>query len=132
MKPIGDALELQRIAMFILTVQDIINREPKDQQDIIMKHRTYAYIYREAFVPSGSIYVCFTCGSIIERNKMVKKRWFQLTGVWHECLNREHGIENEYYLQDGTMIAVPTVGITTRPKVLKRAIENISEMLPKK
>ena len=64
-------------------------------------------MYKDLYVNSGTIYLCFTCASIIPREDVRTRSYFQIKRVWHNC------IEN-----------IPTVGVVTRwEKVLKHIDE---------
>jgi len=68
----------------------------------------------DLFVASGSLYLCFTCGSHMPRKDVPLQKFYQISGVWHSCMGSDNGY------------VIPTIGIITRWKMVAKYIEKLS------
>lgn len=77
--------------------------------------KAFEIVKEEIFVASGSLYLCFTCGNHMPRKDVKKQQFFQVSGVWHNCLGEMNGY------------VVPTAGVITRWKIVADYIQSVSE-----
>lgn len=51
---------------------------------------------------AGSLYLCFTCGNVLDRKELSVQNYFQINRVWHPCQGGDNNM------------TFPTAGIVTR------------------
>lgn len=92
----------ERILSFVNKIADVI--ESADSNQNFNVQDLFNRIKDGIFQTSGTIYLCFSCRSVVSRKNLKKERWFQLQNVWHDCRTE--------YNTNG--LVVPTVGIISR------------------
>ena len=89
-----------------------LNLEGTDLQKLFEK------VKDEIFTASGTLYLCFTCGSHFPRTQIKKQNFYQISGVWHDCLGKMNGY------------AFPTIGVITRWQIVRDYImDSFAEQL---
>ncbi len=92
----------ERILSFINKIADVIESADSDQDFNVQA--LFNRIKDGIFQTSGTIYLCFSCRSVVRRKNLKKEKWFQLQNVWHNC-------QIEYNTNG---LVTPTIGIISR------------------
>jgi len=75
---------------------------------IMMKHphvdlqKMFDGIKEKIYIPSGTLYLCFSCGAVLHKKDLTPQKFFQVKQRWHPCQNFYNGA------------SLPSIGIFTQ------------------
>ncbi len=106
--------ETEKIDQFVNIIADVIVDSHETPGFDVQK--MFDNLKNKLFKTSGTIYLCFSCRQVLNRNELKKEVWFQISNVWHNCrldLNRNG-------------FSAPTIGLITRWKDVLIYLEKVN------
>lgn len=85
--------------LFMSNPQYISKKDPENNAQ-----KLFEKIYDQISIPNGSIYLCFGCGQVLDRDEMEVQNFYHIKRVWHPCQGESYGM------------SYPTPGVITRWK----------------